>query len=465
MKSLQYLQMIGALFLSLTLYAQQETSGKDKPDTLSLLQAFQQGKTEGHLRMFFMSTDNKTPLTDYYALAFGGGLKYEIARFKGFQAGIGGFYIWNLASSDLTRPDNLTHTMNRYEMGQFDQTNAANKKNLQRLENFYIKYNFKNSFIRYGKQVIKTPFINPQDGRMRPTGEQGFWGELNEWEKIKLELGWLTHISPRGTVKWYSGANSLGIYPTGVAISGEKSDYTNNLDSKGIAIVGINYKPNKSIKLQAWNYWIENVFNTLLLQADADYPIEKEKKFIAGVQYIHQRAIHNGGNADAAKTYFDPIQKANIYGLRAGYKTGSSIIRINYTRITKNGRFLFPREWGREPFFTFLSRERNEGLGDVHAFTFNLINTFLKEKLTTEISSGYYKVADVRNARLNKYGLPSYYQANLNMKYAFDGSMKGLTAELLYLYKKGSGKTYNDWKYTINKVDMHQLNLVLNYYF
>ena len=28
---------------------------------------------------------------------------------------------------------------------------------------------------------------------------------------------------------------------------------------------------------------------------------------------------------------------------------------------------LLPREWGRDPFYTFLPRERNEGLGDVHA--------------------------------------------------------------------------------------------------
>ena len=42
-----------------------------------------------------MATDNKKGLTDYYAQAIGGGLKYETAPFKGFQAGIGGFFIFN----------------------------------------------------------------------------------------------------------------------------------------------------------------------------------------------------------------------------------------------------------------------------------------------------------------------------------------------------------------------------------
>ena len=36
--------------------------------------------------------------------------------------------------------------------------------------------------------------------------------------------------------------------------------------------------------------------------------------------------------------------------------------------------FLMPREWGREPFYTFLPRERNEGLGGVNAWTCQLMN-------------------------------------------------------------------------------------------
>jgi outer membrane porin, OprD family len=441
------------------------TAAQEKKDTSSLLSAFKQGKVEGHFRLFFMSTNNDEPLSDYYALAFGGGLNYKTKSFKGFQLGIGGFYIWNLSSSDLTKPDPLTNVMNRYEVGQFDQTNPSNKKDLQRLEDFFIKYNFKNSFIKFGKQVIKTPFINPQDGRMRPTGEQGFWMELNELKKTKLEFGWLTHISPRGTVKWYRGASSIGIYPAGVSINGVKSDYKNNLNSKGIAIAGITYSLNKQIKLQAWEHWVENIFSTMLIQANGDFAIEKNKKIIAGIQYIHQQAVNNGGNIDRSKTYFDPSQKVNIYSGRAGIQFKRSLIRLNYSYITKGGRFLFPREWGREPLFTFLARERNEGLGNVNAFTINFLHDLFKQKLNTEIGAGYYKLPDVKNARLNKYGFPSYYQLSIDVKYSFSGLLDGLNAELLYLYKKRTGEVYEDLKYVINKADMCQLNIIINYDF
>ena len=440
-------------------------NGQEKKDTTSIMHAFRKGKIEGHLRFFYMSTNNYEPLTDYYALAFGGGLKYQTGSFKGFQFGIGGSYAWNLSSSDLTQPDPTTRIMNRYEIGLFDQANPSNKKELQRLEDFYIKYNFRKSFIKYGKQNIKTPFINPQDGRMSPTVEQGAWIEINELNKTKIEIGWLSRISPRSTVKWYSGASSIGIYPSGTAISGIKSDYKGHLDSKGIAIAGITYSLNEQIKLRLWDHWVENIFNTAFLQAEGEFPIERNRKIITGVQYIHQQAVSEGGNADPAKTYFDPSQKVNVYGVKAGLEFKKTTIRFNYTRITNNGRFLFPREWGREPLFTFLTRERNEGSGDVNAFTINLVHNQPKQRLNTELGLGFYDLPDVKNTRLNKYGLPSYYQFNFDLKYSFNGFMKGVNAELLYLYKKGKGNIYDDLKYVINKTNMHQVNVIFNYYF
>lgn len=441
------------------------TNGQEKKDTTPILNAFRKGKIEGHFRSFYMRTNNDEPLTDYYALAFGGGLKYQTGSFKGFQFGIGGSFAFNLTSSDLTIPDPTTRIMNRYEIGLFDQTNPSNKKDLQRLEDLYAKYNFRKSSVKYGKQNIKTPFINPQDGRMNSTVVQGAWIEVNELKKTKIEIGWLSHISPRSTVKWYDGASSIGIYPSGVAINGIKSDYKDQLDSKGIAIAGVTYSLNEQIKLRMWDHWVENIFNTAFLQVDGEFSMEGNRKIIAGAQYIHQQAVSDGGNADPAKTYFDPSQKVNIYGVRAGLELKEATIRLNYSRITNEGRFLFPREWGREPLFTFLPRERNEGLGDVNAISVNFFKSYFRQKLKAEISAGYYELPDVKDTRLNKYGLPSYYQFNLDLKYSFSNFLDGLSAELLYLYKMRNGNIYEDLRYVIHKTEMQQINIIINYNF
>lgn len=78
---------------------------------------------------------------------------------------------------------------------------------------------------------------------------------------------------------------------------------------------------------------------------------------------------------------------------------------------------------------------------------------------------GYYHLPDVKNYKLNKYGLPSYYQLNGDIRYSFTGLLKGLEAQLLVSGKINDGETYNNQRYTFNKVNMVQYNFVLNYYF
>jgi hypothetical protein len=52
-----------------------------------------------------------------------------------------------------------------------------------------------------GKINLNTPFLNPQDGRMRPTIEEGVWLSIKESKKIGFNGGWIWKISPRSTVQ------------------------------------------------------------------------------------------------------------------------------------------------------------------------------------------------------------------------------------------------------------------------
>ena len=155
-------------------------------DSNTVLGAFKGGQVQGHFRYFNMITLNEKELTDYYANAAGGGLRFETAKFHNFQFGISGFYIFNVGSSDMTKPDPASGQYNRYEIGLFDLEDVSNKKDIDRLEEFYLKYNYKKSSLIFGRQLLNTPFINLQDGRMRPTGTEGFWAEINEIKKTKI---------------------------------------------------------------------------------------------------------------------------------------------------------------------------------------------------------------------------------------------------------------------------------------
>ncbi|GBL35880.1 hypothetical protein EMGBS15_14750 [Filimonas sp.] len=120
-----------------------------------------------------------------------------------------------------------------------------------------------------------------------------------------------------------------------------------------------------------------------------------------------------------------------------------------------------PREWGRDPFYTFMPRERNEGLGDVHAWMAK--STYTKKQFKTSLAFGYYKLPDVKQVALNKYGFPSYMQVNYEAAYSFSKALKNLGVRMLLVCKKNDGETYDNLKYVYNKVDMFQVNVMIDY--
>lgn len=434
-------------------------------DSGDVLYAFRNGSFKGHLRYFLSLTDNNGNLTDYYANAAGGGLRYETGKFHGFQFGVSGFFIFNVGSSDLTRKDTLTNQFNRYELGLFDIEDPGNKKDIDRLEEFYLKYNLGKSWIRFGRQLINTPFVNLQDGRMRPSGVEGFWFEMNDVKKLKLEGGWLYAMSPRSTVKWYGAGESVGLYPSGVNGIGTKSDYAGNIESNGVFTAGANWQLHNAISIKVWDLYFENVLNSFLSQVDLKKEISGSTTLTGAVQYIRQDALNHGGNEDPLKAYIDEGAGANVFGGRFGVRYNNTSFTLNYTHITDDGRYLMPREWGRDPFFTFMPRERNEGFGDLNAYMVSVNQNFPSQRLKSTLSAGYFDLPDTRDYRLNKYGMPSYMQVNADIRYSFNGILKGLDAQLLAVAKINRGELYGDERSEFNKVNMELYNLVLNYHF
>ena len=447
-------------------FGQVDTLSSEKMDGISLNEnLLKQGKFHAHVRSYFMSTDNEKSLTDYYALAIGAGIGYESPVIHHFQFGLTGFFIFNINSSDLSKLDPLTKTGSRYEVGLFDLTNPSNNNDLDRLEDLFIRYKFRKSKIEFGRFELNTPFINRQDGRMRGTIEEGIWGEWNEWKLVKIEGGWIRRISPRSTVKWYDVADSYGIYPSGINEYGMKSDYAGYTKSTGIGIVGLTMQPKANLKIQWWNQFAENVFNTSMIRADYNLPVAKDVKLQYGFMFIHQEGLKNGGNSNPMHAYFGKDNYSNAYSARFGYLTKKLDVSINYTHVSAEGQFLMPREWGREPFYTFMPRERIEGTSQVNALNTRLAYQLLDGRLKTGISYGWTKLPSVMNFAQNKYGIPSYHQINWDLNYSFDHYFKGLSMQILVVYKKQMDALELQPKYTFNKVNMLHFNWVVDYAF
>lgn len=412
-----------------------------------------------------MSTDNRADLRDYYALAVGAGIGYHTPRIaRHVELGMSGFFMFNLHSSDLAAADPRTGRSSRYEAGLFNALKPNDHEDLDRLEELYMRYHFGHSSrLTLGRQIPTSPFVNPQDGRMRPTLTEGVVLEWQEGKSLHVTAEYLVRLSPRSTVDWFSIGESVGLLPGGVTTTGQPSRYAGNIQSDGLLILGLTQQRGR-LHWQLWETYFPSVFHTAYGKIEWTLPVNKGRQWLFGGQLTRQWALGHGGNENVQLTYMEPGTRSLVVSGQAGYQTPRWTWLFNATRITAEGRYLMPRTWGREPFYTYMSRERNEGLGNVNAVT-GSVQYSNKPHWQWELTAGYYQLPNVSNYRLNKYGLPSYSQLNLRASYRFTGLLDGLEADILLVRKDNvSGASVAD-QIAQDRVGMSQINSVLNYHF
>lgn len=104
-----------------------------------------------------------------------------------------------------------------------------------------------------------------------------------------------------------------------------------------------------------------NIFNSALLQADYNHPLKNKSVLFASAQLIPS-GWEMGVTMILQKHIYLPNAKAMTMGARIGWKNEQWETSLNYNRITTMAVTSCTREWGRDPFFTFLPG-RNEGFG------------------------------------------------------------------------------------------------------
>lgn len=412
-----------------------------------------------------MQTDNRADLRDYYALALGAGIGYRTPRIAGHvEMGLSGFFMFNLHSSALGEPDPKTGRGSRYEVGLFNVSRPDEHEDLDRLEELYVRYHFgRASHLTLGRQMPTSPFVNAQDGRMRPTLTEGAVLDWQLTRSLRLRAEYLTRISPRSTVEWFSIGESVGLLPGGVTIAGEPSRYAGHVSASQLVILGLSGRVG-SLKLEGWDTYVPGLFHTVYVNADWHRTLGPHRAWWLGAQLTRQWAGGNGRAEPLSYTYIEPGARSLVVSGQAGYRNGRWTTTLNATRIGAEGRFLMPREWGREPFYTFLMRERNEGLGDMWAVTGSVAYQ-TGTHWRAELATGFYQLPDVSDTRLNKYSLPAYAQFNGRVRYQATGWWRGLAADLLLVHKANATGVDLPDPMAQNRVDMNHLSLVLNYHF
>jgi len=424
------------------------------PTCDKLMNVFEEGYMAGRVRYYFMNTNHLPHNESYFANAIGGALAYHTAVYKGFSAGLSGVFVYNVGSTEFH--DSL---ISRNEVELFDVVHHNNKNDLDRLEELYLAYEWKNNKIKVGKQDITTPMVNMQDTRMKPYVFKGVWGKFQLAKNTKLDAGWFTEASPRSTVHWYGIDEAIGIYGQGYNTNGLESDYQGNIHSKGLGIVGLSNEFH-NLKSQIWLYHINNILNLYFAQFDYETQI-KNHTLVLGWQSLYENAHHNGGTSDLTHTYYYPNQQAFLNSVRVGLKGQNNMISFNTTHIANTGRYIFPREFGREQFYTTLPRGRVEGLGGATQMVLRFdVDKIKTEKFTGSAALGRTLTPNHFSYNLNKYQASDFDQFAGSLKFKPRKAKQGLSITALYIIQ--SSYHLADVKDLDVHHNFHQINLIAN---
>jgi hypothetical protein len=336
--------------------------------------------------------------------------------------------------------------------------NPGNFNDLDRLEELFIRYRFGNSYISYGKlETEYTPLLNQSDGRMKPFAHRGFWGYFNIDSQHSINLGWLDGVSPRSTTEWYDMQEGIGLFFNGFQPNGVRANYHEFYPVSGIGILNYNYQ-RKNFRLEIYDVFIDKLHNTLWIEAGYVY-----KDFNFGLQYVYQAPMSFSEGLAYENRYIQPDENGQVLSSQLGWGNGRFNFAFAYTHAFDTGRFLFPKELGRDRFFTSIPRSRLEGLGAANVYT--LKGEFLLPRPDLHFGVELQQVQGTipGQMRFNKYNIDESFQVNTHLTYAFDGFLEGLSFDLLWVYRENQNN--RDAESIFNKSNFNQINFVTNFNF
>jgi hypothetical protein len=420
------------------------------------------GTAYGTVRSYLLVEDQAKGYRDHATLALGGWLGYR-RMLRDDLTLDAAFYLSNrIWSSDLTITDTATGKYSRYALGLYN-VQDPNQQVISMLGKFNLRYAPEMHELTVGRFLAKTPFLNPEDGRMIPSLVQGLRYAIRPTKQWHAQFYYIQALAPRSTGRWYGLDSSLGTYSQGRQLDGSPSDYAGHLSTNGLLVGSVSWHAENWGTYSLWEYRLTNVFNLLYLKSQHRIWDAAPWKLSLATEWFWQEGIGDGGSSTPTQRYLDPDHQALGGGARLQLRRAAWGLSFSGLRIGPQGRFLFPREWGREPFYVFQKRERAEGAGDLWAYVAKL--SYQAKPVNISLSYGYQDRTTPQDPELNKYAMGDYHHLNAELVYTRDlSSDTKLNIEFLYTYKWNglpSATTLQPaWEY--NKVNLGLYHLVVN---
>jgi len=145
-------------------------------------------------------------------------------------------------------------------------------------------------------------------------------------------------------------------------------------NDNGINTIQLHYQPSKATKISAWNYYADNISNSLYLEATQGYKLANKSKVKILAQYLNQKDVGD---------YANEIDY-NLFGLKAVYATKGWKA---YAAMNKSsGDTAMLNAWGGDPAYTSSMFSRNSYRENVTSFKVGGMYKFTPSWI---VSAGY----------------------------------------------------------------------------
>jgi len=220
---------------------------------------FEDGKVSGQARVEYAGYNQKKSNTeDTYATALAGILKYELAEYSGFNAGVAFYTSQDLAVA--TGKNSKRNTELSTSSGAYTELQEA-----------YLNYKLKDINLRVGRQVLDTPLADSDDIR---TVQNSFEAYIVSYSIDSVEL-------MAGHIMSWQGSDA-----------GLATKWTDT-GTDGVNFAGTVYSD--TIEFNLWYYNITGLTNAVYTDVGASHEFNKEINLHATLQYLSESELDNSG--------------------------------------------------------------------------------------------------------------------------------------------------------------------------
>jgi len=165
------------------------------------------------------------------------------------------------------------------------------------LQEAYLSYKDSQHKLLIGREELTTPMVDSDDWYMLANSFELAYYTNNSLENVTFNLGYFSKMSG----VWDSGANGTEFHDIADASFVSAADKT-RAGNSGITFGAFEYNDKKNHNLQVWNYFAQNLYNTLFTQYDYTNSIGGFS-YDAGVQFMNFQGV--GELADHDDTTID----------------------------------------------------------------------------------------------------------------------------------------------------------------